>query len=853
MKKDNKLHRIKTIGIGLLSALSLCVVVSGASAFEKADAAPIEYNVSVSQKVIERSGSFKAVSSDNLFIVSRDLPDPSAKSVNFEITFNSYEKLGSRNPWLYIGAVNGTLKTNEDKQFKYDTASLNNGALNLPNTLNDYGFCRWLTGGSGGIFASGMKHSYTFDFENNFYTVDAVGENGKSFNTSGVQNAKGETYTLPAQTERKFENPSLQHYGMMISIVDSASDSFKSAFTVKCWDSTGKDLGFTFKTVKNEVYVDLTESGASSILSRFSDDDCFVYDNFSNVIQGTSQKVDSAIFGNSVSVISAEDTGLTALGAADSVIKYALPSSNNGSFAVAVRFGNSLKKEDVNKNKNLTLRAWLNAEKSTETRISVLPLDNSVLDLGEDAAFIDIVNTQGTGIAQNIRNADRFTDVLFSSDDLNVLINDKDELNGFIILVTRLSADNKDAYLYLDKLTYSEKVRVCFVDDGENILANYGINTGSTLSENGYDVPQSSGLGWTTSKNGTQFFGKDSIVDSSLILYVKNGEQGNYADVVGTYANAENGKYFTLKEDKTIAGLSTDKYVYAKDGSIILSDGTVYTKNGDGISMSGTIYKKIATTYKVSFYSDEKTIKEVIVPKGFACKSVSAPTKKNYVFSGWMNNGSVYDFTSAVQSDIKLEANYSFIHISDYSPYIKGYFDDNSKILYCLKKDGVVEIYEGGIKRETTYLISAENDLLIEGKTYSINEYEIAGNNSKFRFLRDDYKVVLDMSGEGEKQTYTVTKEDNYLLPDISNPSSKGYVFKGWRTADGRDFDVKAPVTGNVTVYAVWDYVQGDNGSGCNSTVSGFAPAIVVFFCTSVAVILFKKRGLTKDATSKEK
>ena len=61
-----------------------------------------------------------------------------------------------------------------------------------------------------------------------------------------------------------------------------------------------------------------------------------------------------------------------------------------------------------------------------------------------------------------------------------------------------------------------------------------------------------------------------------------------------------------------------------------------------------------------------------------------------------------------------------------------------------------------------------------------------------------------DADGDGNNDTKVVTVDEDGKAA-IDTPAREGYTFKGWKTADGQDFDPSAAVTADVTIVAQWD------------------------------------------------
>ena len=61
-----------------------------------------------------------------------------------------------------------------------------------------------------------------------------------------------------------------------------------------------------------------------------------------------------------------------------------------------------------------------------------------------------------------------------------------------------------------------------------------------------------------------------------------------------------------------------------------------------------------------------------------------------------------------------------------------------------------------------------------------------------------------DADGDGNNDTKVVTVDENGKAA-IDTPARDGFTFKGWKTADGQDFDPSSEVAADVTIVAQWD------------------------------------------------
>lgn len=367
-----------------------------------------------------------------------------------------------------------------------------------------------------------------FDFVNNFYIVMVRDANGNNVSTNpDAVPESGGAYWLPAQTPRTYTNPHSQHFGLKMTIENVEYDSFKSAFNIKCWDSTGKDLGMTVKTNYNDVTISsLERPTAESVLTSFSRTDSLLFDRSAHMCESRIlEDYRSATFSGYSSLINADADEIAGKGASDGVLRYELVSNTQmGIAAGSVWFGNPLTKEEIAAGGTLKLRLYCSAPETETLRLSLLPFTNTAVTFENDAPFIDLINEKGTGIAEAIRKSDKFIDVSLSAEQLAKLVDGQDALKGFTVFSQRKSG-LENATVYFDKVVFSNAAQLSFYSEGGSLLESKGVSTGNTLKELEIAFPSTTGIGWTKTKGGTDFFTENTVIDGDLSLLVKTGSR----------------------------------------------------------------------------------------------------------------------------------------------------------------------------------------------------------------------------------------------------------------------------------------------------------------------------------------
>ena len=138
------------------------------------------------------------------------------------------------------------------------------------------------------------------------------------------------------------------------------------------------------------------------------------------------------------------------------------------------------------------------------------------------------------------------------------------------------------------------------------------------------------------------------------------------AEVTAT-ANGTSGKAIYIPSGNvSITGgeVTANGTTYGINGSIIINDGTVsitgataisninsYVVNGGKVTLNSTS----GDVYKVTFDGNEwSDIPEVSLYSGSTVAEPTAPTRKGYIFGGWKNGSTLYDFNMPVTGNLTL-------------------------------------------------------------------------------------------------------------------------------------------------------------------------------------------------------
>ncbi|MBT1164828.1 InlB B-repeat-containing protein [Bifidobacterium felsineum] len=209
--------------------------------------------------------------------------------------------------------------------------------------------------------------------------------------------------------------------------------------------------------------------------------------------------------------------------------------------------------------------------------------------------------------------------------------------------------------------------------------------------------------------------------------------------------------------------------------------------------------KVTPATYTVSFDTgkDGSTIPVQKVTAGDRAAKPADPTRKGYVFTGWLLDGKAYDFTTPVTSDITLTAGWVKAKPATHT------------VTFDTGADG------SGIPSQTVdegETATRPKDPTRDG--YSFTGWQLDGQPYDFTtpvtkditltagWRRVTHTVSFD-TGAGVTIIPTQTVNDGDKAAKPTDPKRDGWTFTGW-TLDGKPYDFTTPVTKDVTLEAGW-------------------------------------------------
>lgn len=257
--------------------------------------------------------------------------------------------------------------------------------------------------------------------------------------------------------------------------------------------------------------------------------------------------------------------------------------------------------------------------------------------------------------------------------------------------------------------------------------------------------------------------------------------------------------------------------------------GVQYSRNG--LNESGAIltrYAEQGKTITIRLANADTTMKTLNITDEEGNKldlDVTANDDGTYTFEMPQQNISVSavyrrsaenyygSYYNAATGNLILLAETSFVRVNG----------TERKMQIALDSTGEIEMnFEQG-EEEKAYIsgssITYDGNIYVKLRSYLV-QFQLNGG-------------VGDIASQRiESGSYTVTRPQD--------PEKEGYVFAGWKTADGEDFDFEKPISSSVTLYAEW---TPSKTNGCASSASaGSAVAAVIMFAAAGAALIRKNK-----------
>lgn len=222
------------------------------------------------------------------------------------------------------------------------------------------------------------------------------------------------------------------------------------------------------------------------------------------------------------------------------------------------------------------------------------------------------------------------------------------------------------------------------------------------------------------------------------------------------------------------------------------------------------------TVLTVSYEVNGEVVKTENVEEGKTATRPIDPTKEGYDFLGWFLGSEKFDFSTAIEGNIKLEAKWVSktdennkiytitLNIDGRTQELKT---DNEGLLGKIDaptKSGYKFLgwYVDGKKVDLTKPF--EKDTTIVAKWEKVNSDKDKDNTTSSTKTEGTTKYTVTFDSNGGSKVSKQTLEAGKTATKPSNPTRSGYTFKGWYL-NGSAYNFSNKVTKNITLTAKWE------------------------------------------------
>lgn len=233
---------------------------------------------------------------------------------------------------------------------------------------------------------------------------------------------------------------------------------------------------------------------------------------------------------------------------------------------------------------------------------------------------------------------------------------------------------------------------------------------------------------------------------------------------------------------------SKDGIKCAKDSDKLNYDDLLYALYEKNDVLVTKEVKNIKITIKDT---DGSILKELTLKEGESLGSLFVPSKEGFEFSGWLQNGSVFDTNAPIGDNIEIVPVWK--EVQSVAPKIE---QKTSPVNTTSKKNNTTSNTSSNTSRNTG---SKENN---SGNTQNNNNTSNPGNIIPDSTVNiKDVTITFDTNGGNNISSLTIKSGERVVKPD--NPIKSKYIFKEWQL-NGNTFDFSTPITGNITLKAVY-------------------------------------------------
>ena len=287
-----------------------------------------------------------------------------------------------------------------------------------------------------------------------------------------------------------------------------------------------------------------------------------------------------------------------------------------------------------------------------------------------------------------------------------------------------------------------------------------------TISSSEVTAEGNSAISIPTTGGGVSITG-GKVTANGTEYGIEAGGSEKYITITGAEVTAE-GNYAIYAADVNITGgkVTANGTVYGVSGAITINSGTVsitgasaisdvskYVANGGNVTLTSTS----GTAYKVTFDDEWSDIPEVSLYSGSTVAEPTTPVRKGYIFGGWKNGSTLYDFNMPVTGNLTLVSVWEMKTLTHTDITIADIADQictGSEIKPAVSiKDGETDLTEN-----VDYEVAYSNNINVGTATVTITGKDgYAGTVTKTFVIKRQMK---DLFADGQVWTGYVAEED---------------------------------------------------------------------------------------------
>ena len=139
--------------------------------------------------------------------------------------------------------------------------------------------------------------------------------------------------------------------------------------------------------------------------------------------------------------------------------------------------------------------------------------------------------------------------------------------------------------------------------------------------------------------------------------------------------------------------------------------------------------------------------------------------------------------------------------------------------------------FTGGAK--TLLLVCEDGE-----EEYALTAQAIEWKDSERLIRLKEVNVAFESNGGSAVEEQTVGAEQGYKAEKPADPVKEGFVFVGWKLADGTDFEFDSVLTEGVQLFAEWRIKPADPDSGSDPEEGRTGCGSAVSFPIALAALL---------------